>query len=161
MNITSTIDSKTSLFKLTWPIFIELVLQMLVNNMDQLMVSGISENAVAAVGNANQIMNVLLLIFSVITMATIILVSQYLGANDKEKVAEIYSVAVFTNVFFSLVISIILLFFNKPIFKFMKLPSELFGDASIYISIIGGGVFLQALFLTYSAILRSNGLIKQ
>ena len=161
MNITSTIDSKTSLFKLTWPIFIELVLQMLVNNVDQLMVSGISEKAVAAVGNANQIMNVLLLIFSVITMATIILVSQYLGANDRENVDEVYSVAVFTNVFFSLLISIILLFFNKPIFKFMKLPSELLGDASIYIRIIGGGVFLQALFLTYSAILRSNGLIKQ
>ncbi|AOR23839.1 MATE family efflux transporter [Clostridium taeniosporum] len=153
--------SINSLFKLTWPIFIELILQMLVSNVDQLMLSRVSENAVAAVGNVNQIMNFLLITFSIITMATTILVSQYLGAENYEKVSEIYSVAIFSNLAFSILISIILLCFNGIFFKWLQMPDELLRNAKMYISIIGGGIFLQAIFMTYSAILRSNGLMKQ
>ena len=46
---------RRTLLRLTWPIFIELVLQMLMGNVDQMMISGYSDTAVAAVGNANQI----------------------------------------------------------------------------------------------------------
>lgn len=156
-----TTERTTSLFKLTWPIFIELILQMLVSNVDQLMLSRVSENAVAAVGNVNQIMNFLLITFSIITMATTILVSQYLGAEHYGKISEIYSVAVFSNLVFSILISILLLCFNGIFFKWLRMPSELLIDAKTYISIIGGGIFLQAIFMTYSAILRSNSLMKQ
>ncbi|CDH91206.1 hypothetical protein CB17B2217 [Clostridium botulinum B str. Eklund 17B (NRP)] len=125
------------------------------------MLSRVSENSVAAVGNVNQIMNFLLITFSIITMATTILVSQYLGAKNYGKVSEIYSVAVFSNLVFSILISILLLCFNGIFFKWLRMPSELLRDAKTYISIIGGGIFLQAIFMTYSAILRSNSLMKQ
>lgn len=150
-----------SLLYLTWPIFIELVLQMLVSNVDQLMISRFSENAVAAIGNVNTIMNVLLITFSVITMATTILVSQYLGAENYKKVSEVYSVAVFSNIAFSIIISITLLMSGKAIFSIMQLPTELMSDAMIYMNIIGGGLIFQAIFMTYSAIFRSNGKMKE
>ena len=38
------------------PIFIELFLQLLVGNVDQIMISRYSQEAVAAIGNGNQIM---------------------------------------------------------------------------------------------------------
>lgn len=155
-----TINKKTSLFILTWPIFIELVLQMLVNNVDQLMISRVSENSVAAIGNVNQIMSVLVITFSVVTMATTILVAQYLGSNNQKRVSEVYSVAVFSNLVFSVAIGLILFLFNDAIFTLIKLPNELLSDAKIYMNIIGGGVFLQGIFMTYSAIFRSNGLMK-
>ena len=63
------IDKRSSLFKLTWPIFIELVLQMLVGNVDQFMMSQYSENSVAAIGNVNTIMNFVTITFSIVTMA--------------------------------------------------------------------------------------------
>ncbi len=155
------INKKTSLFILTWPIFIELVLQMLVNNVDQLMISRVSENSVAAIGNVNQIMSVLLITFSVVTMATTILVAQYLGSNNQRRVSEVYSVAVFSNLVFSVLIGLILFLFSDAIFTLIKLPDELLSDAKIYMNIIGGGVFLQGIFMTYSAIFRSNGFMKQ
>ena len=158
--MSTTINKKTSLFILTWPIFIELVLQILVNNVDQLMISRVSENAVAAIGNVNQIISVLVITFSVVTMSTTILVAQYLGSNNKRRVSEVYSVAVFLNLGFSIAISLILFLFNDDIFTLIKLPNELISDAKMYISIIGGGVFLQGIFMTYSAIFRSNGLMK-
>ena len=49
------IKFKTNLlFSLTWPIFVELILQMLMGNIDQMMISRYSASAVAAVGNANR-----------------------------------------------------------------------------------------------------------
>ena len=44
---------KLSVFKMTWPIFIEILLQMMVGNVDQFMLSHYSQHSVAAVGNAN------------------------------------------------------------------------------------------------------------
>ena len=40
---------QTSLLRMAWPIFIELLLQMLVGNIDQVMLSHYNETAVAAV----------------------------------------------------------------------------------------------------------------
>ncbi|MGG3832854.1 MATE family efflux transporter, partial [Geobacillus thermocatenulatus] len=49
-------EAKTrSLFSLTWPIFIETLLYMVMGNADTLMLSQYSDHAVAAVGVANQI----------------------------------------------------------------------------------------------------------
>ena len=76
-------EMQFSLIRMTWPIFIELLLQMLVGNIDQIMLSHYNETAVAAVGNANQIMNTLILTFSVISLAATILLSQYLGSRKE------------------------------------------------------------------------------
>ena len=73
MERTATGEMQFSLLKMTWPVFIELLLQMLVGNIDQIMLSHYNETAVAAVGNANQIMNTLILTFTVISLAATIL----------------------------------------------------------------------------------------
>ena len=52
------------LFRLSGPIFIELLLQMLVGNVDQFMVSRISQSSVAAIGNGNQLMNIVIILLS-------------------------------------------------------------------------------------------------
>ena len=51
-------SSKPVLWKMTWPIFIELLLQMLVGNIDQIMLSHFNATAVAAVGNANKVITI-------------------------------------------------------------------------------------------------------
>ena len=76
---------KLSVFKMTWPIFIEILLQMMVGNVDQFMLSHYSQHSVAAVGNANQIINIVILALSVISMAATILIAQHRGAGNREK----------------------------------------------------------------------------
>ena len=73
---------KLSVFKMTWPIFIEILLQMMVGNVDQFMLSHYSQHSVAAVGNANQIINIVILALSVISMAATILIAQHRGAKS-------------------------------------------------------------------------------
>ena len=62
------ITEKTSLFYLAGPMFLEMFLNILLNNVDTLMLSHYSENAVGAVGNANQVMNLLILMIMIFQM---------------------------------------------------------------------------------------------
>ncbi|MBC8545414.1 MATE family efflux transporter [Clostridiaceae bacterium NSJ-31] len=161
MNDLEAYNRRGAMFHLTWPIFIELTLQMLVGNMDQMMVSQYSQNSVGAIGNANQILNVLLLTFSVISMASTILVSQYLGSGNQRRVAETYTIAIVVNLAFSLIVSVILVGFHEPIYRLMQVPDALMEESSQYISTIGSCISLQAIFLTFSAFFRSNAWMKE
>lgn len=154
-------DRKESLIKLVWPIFIEMTLTMMVGNVDQYMVKSYSENAVGAIGNANQIINLLLIMFTIISMSTTILVSQYIGSNNKQKLSVIYTLSIVVNLIFSLVISLIVLLFSDKIFSFMKVPEEILADATVFIKFVGGFIFLQGLIATFSAIFRSNRMMKE
>lgn len=150
-----------SLVKLVWPIFIENILTMMVGNIDQYMVKSYSENAVGAIGNANQIINLLLIMFTIISMSTTILVSQYIGSNNKQKLSIIYTLSIIVNLVFSIVISLVVLLFSERIFNFMKVPAEIFADANSFIKWVGGFIFLQGLIATFSAIFRSNRMMKE
>ncbi len=153
--------TKLSLFALTWPILLELLLQMLIGNIDQFMISQHSQTAVGAIGNVNQIFTLVLIIFNVLSLATTILVTQYLGAKDFKKVEEIYTVSIISNIGFSIILSAIVILFKGQIFNMINLPDELLAEATIYLSVVGVFLFLQAMHLTLAAIFRSNELMKQ
>lgn len=158
--VDTNLNKPASMVKLVWPIFVEMILTMLVGNVSQYMVSSYSQDAVAAIGNANQIINLLLIMFSIISMSTTILVSQYIGSNNKEKISIIYILSIFVNLIFSAIIITIILFYTDSIFKFMKVPEAILADATIYIKLVGGFIFLQGLIATFSAIFKSNRMMK-
>lgn len=158
--VTVEINEKTSVFKLGWPIFIEAFLAILIGNVDTLMLSKYSDSAPVAVGNANQILNLLTLMFNIIAGATGVIVAQYLGAKLIKKISEIYSVAIFVNLILSVVISFIIFAFSEPIFRLMQLEETLIPDATVYLQLLGGFIFLQAVFSVFTQILRSNGLTR-
>ena len=155
------INSRRYLVGLTWPIFVELVLQMLVSNVDQIMVAKTSETAVAAIGNANVITTLLVISFSVICMAATILVTQYIGAGSTARVAQTYTVSLLVNFLFSLAIGFGLAVFPRQIFGLMGVPEQLMREACAYLRIIGLGMPLQAIHLTFVAFFRANGLTRQ
>lgn len=154
---TRVIDAKTSLWVVTLPIFIEMLLHMLVGNIDQLMISRYSDNAVAAIGNVNHIVNLVFILFSVLGMATTIMVSQVLGAKDYGKTSEIYSVSVFVNLAFGIVMSVALTAAARPLLSLLQTPAELLEDAVNYLHIVGAGLFCQSVIVTMGAIFRANG----
>ena len=146
---------------LTWPIFVELLLQMLVGNADQIMVGWRDPNGVGAIGNANQITNLVLLVFSVVCTAAMILISQYLGAEDTRQVKRTYAAALLLNVLFGVAVSAILIGFCPVIFRMMGVHAEIFEETCLYMRIIGGGMVFQAVYLTYTAFFRSSQMMKE
>ena len=77
----NTDQNRRELFRLTWPIFCESALFSLIGSMDVLMLSRFSDNAVGAVGIANQILFLFRVITNIITAGTGILCAQYIGAG--------------------------------------------------------------------------------
>ncbi len=151
---------KLTLFALTWPIFIEILLHMLMGNADTLMLSQYSDHSVAAVGVSNQVLSVVIVMFGFVAAGASILVAQNLGAEKDKNAAEIAVTSISLNLVFSAIISLVLFLFSDAILRLMDLPSELMDEASVYMNVVGGFMFVQALIMTVSAILRSYGFTK-
>ncbi|MCR8849014.1 MATE family efflux transporter [Rossellomorea sp. SC111] len=149
-----------TLFALTWPIFIEIFLHMLMGNADTLMLSQYSDDSVAAVGVSNQILSLIIVMFGFVATGTAILVAQHLGADENRMAGEVSIVSIAVNLLFGLLLSIALVFFSKPILLSMDLPRSLMNEASSYLKIVGGFAFIQALIMTAGAIMRSYGYTK-
>lgn len=98
-----------TLVALTWPIFIEILLYMLMGNADTLMLSQYSDKSVAAVGVANQVLALVIVMFGFVATGTAILVAQHLGAKQEKTAAEISIVSLGANLVFGLLLSLSLI----------------------------------------------------
>lgn len=140
---------------LAGPIFVETLLVMMLGAVDTFMLSRYSDNSVAAVGVVNQLMNLVFLLFEVISLGTSILCSQYIGAGQREKVIQTVGTSLLFNSIFGLLVSVALLFLAEDLLLLMGLRPELMADGLPYMQIVGGFAFLQAISLSLSASLRS------
>lgn len=150
-------NKELKLFAITWPIFIETLLRMLLGNLDTIMLSNYSENAVASVGSANQINMIIVILFSIVATGTTIVISQYLGAGMKDKADSAAISALVLNLAAGLFLSFVMFTFARGILTIMNIPEELLPDSILYLKMIGSCAFLNALIATCSAILRSHG----
>ncbi len=151
------ITEKTPLLVLAGPMFFEMFLNILIQNIDTLMLSHYSENAVGAVGNANQVMNLLILMFGIIATATSVVVAQYLGAKQFEKMNMIYTLVLVVNLVFGLALSGLIVAAKRPCMQLLQVSDEMMPDALSYINWVGGFLFLQAGYNVMLQILRCNG----
>lgn len=151
------IDENTPLLVIAGPMFIEMFLNILLNNIDTVMLSHHSENAVGAVGNANQVMFMMIIMFNIIATATSVVVAQYLGAKQYDKMNRIYTLAMVVNLFVGIVLSSGLVLMKRLLMNLLHVSDEMMPDALMYINIVGGGLFLQACYNVMLQILRCNG----
>lgn len=157
---TIVIDEKTPLLMLAGPMFLELFLNTMLNNVDTLMLSHYNEYAVGAVGNANIIMFMMNILFNVIATATSVVVAQYLGAKQYDKMNMIYTLSVVVNLVVGVLLSGAFCAANPLIMNFLNVSPEMRPYSMIYIYIVGGGGFLMAVFNVMLQILRCNGYTK-
>lgn len=146
---------KSKLSKLVLPIFIETALVMMLGAVDTIMLSQHSDNAVAAVGVVNQLVNLAVLVFQVISFGTTVLCAQYLGARLPERMVQATGVAIALNAVSGLAMSALLYFGCTWMLEAMGLRPELMGDGVSYMRIVGAFAFFQAISLAISASLRS------
>ena len=146
---------------LSAPIFVELLLQLLVGNVDQIMVGWHDPNGVGAIGNANQVTSLLLLVFSVVSTASMIIVSQYIGARDTKRVGQTYAASLAMNLLFGVAVSLVLILGCGPICRLMGVHAAIFDKTCAYMRIVGAGMVFQALYLTFTAFFRAGQLMRQ
>ena len=154
---TATISPKKQLFMITWPIFIESFLQVMMRFSDTFMLSFISDDAVASIGVVNQIMMFTFVLFNFTAMGSGVVVSQFVGANNPEGVRKTIAHAITVNLTFGVTISLLVLLLKDWFLTFFDLGPDLLTYANTYITIVGLFLFAQAMILTMSAILQAMG----
>ena len=152
---------RKSLFQLTWPIFIEMTLFMLMGMADTFMLSAYSDNSVAAVGMSNQVINLIAVMFNFVAGGTVILVSQNLGAKQYEKACDYSLVSIGANLIIGILLSLVLVLSSSTILQLMNTPADIFQTTVDYTRIVGTFLFLLAVQPVLSGILRSFGFTKQ
>lgn len=146
------------LFNLAWPIFVETALFMLLGFVDVFVLSKYDDLAASSVNTANQAVSIVTIVFTVISGASAVLISQYLGAKKNENASRIAALSITFNLAIGVVISLILVLFNRQILGFIGAKGELLKFSSQYLSIVGGFIFLQAVMGAMSVIIRNHGL---
>lgn len=151
---------KMNVVSLTWPIFVEILLFMLLGTVDTLMLGKYSDNAVAAVGVSNQLLGMFNILFGVLSTGTAILVAQNLGAGNTEKARQVTMVSLFINLLFGIILSLIMFFGSETILRLMKLRTDVMGYGKDYLGMVGGFLFLQSTLMTITAVVRNHGFTK-
>lgn len=147
-------------FLMSMPIFVELLLQMLVGNVDQFMLSSYSQISVAAIGNSNLIMNLIIVVFSVMGSATTILVSQYIGAKKRDKIDETCTVSLLIVFVAGVIATLIVVVFSPNILDLLHAPEEIKSQAVTYLRIVGVSILIQGFYFNFAAFIRSFSLMK-
>ena len=156
MKVTKNIS--LSVGALSVPIFIELFLQMLLGNVDQFMLSHYAETAVAAVANANQIINMILFLLIVMSTATTILIAQYLGARRPDKIDEVYTISIAFHTLFSIIAGGGVIVFHETLCQLLGVPPEILKETSLYMNIVAASIPITGIYTTYVAVFRGHSL---
>ncbi|MCE9669998.1 MATE family efflux transporter [Myxococcus stipitatus] len=153
--------TQLKLFRLTWPIFLELLLFMMMGTADTLMLSGVSDDAVAGVGFVNQFLFICILVMEVVSNGASVVVSQYLGARRVEEASRISALAITLNLMLGLVVSAGLLLGGDALLQRMNLHGVVLEHARTYMGIAGGFIFIQALINVFSGLIRTYGFTRE
>lgn len=154
-------SNQLNIVHLTWPIFLELFLFMLMGSVDTFMLSSVSDNAVSGVGASNQILSIAILILEVIGHGAAIVVAQYIGSKKLLEAARVTGTAVTLNLIVGLILSVIFLVFGTHMLQLLNVQGEILVYAKSYMSIVGGAIFLQALINALAATIRTYGFTKE
>ncbi len=146
------------ILKFALPMLLGNVFQQLYNIVDSIIVGNfIGKEALAAVGASFPIIFAFLSLIIGIVSGSTIVISQYFGAKDIEKVKRTIDTLFIFLFFASIVISIVGIIFSEDIFRMLRLPEEIIPQAKTYFNIFIGGVIVSFGFNGTSAVLRGLG----
>lgn len=114
-------------------------------------------DALAAVGVSGPIINLLLVLFIAISTGAGILVAQYFGAKDKDRLSICVGTSVALVFFAAVVIMIIGIPASRPLLELINTPEKYIDLAATYLQIIFAGILGMAFYNIISGILRGLG----
>jgi len=140
------------------PMLIGNVFQQLYNMVDSMVVGNfVGTAALAAVGTAFPIIFLMVSLVMGLTMGTTVLVAQYFGAKDEDRVRASVDTGYLTLFWSGLAMSIVGVASTDAILRLLAVPPEVFLEASAYLRIIFAGLLATFGYNGISAILRGLG----
>lgn len=140
------------------PLLIGNLFQQLYNAVDSYVVGNyVGTNALAAVGASTPVINMLIGFFMGISTGAGVVIAQYFGADDTKRMRRAIHNSIALTLVMGIVLTIIGLFLTDPLLHAIGVPSEVFSQASLYLSIYFWGLLFMMVYNMASGILRSVG----
>ena len=134
------------------------VFQQLYNTVDSIIVGNfVGTQALAAVGTAFPVIFLMVSLVMGLTMGSTVVIAQYFGAKDKDKVRAAVDTGYITLFWTGLAMSVIGVLATDTILRLLKVPADVFPGASSYLRAIFAGLLALFGYNAISAILRGLG----
>ena len=140
------------------PLFIGNIFQQLYNMVDSVIVGNfVSTNALGAIGTTNSLTFFFFSLVGGLSVVIGIIVAQFFGASDEEKVREVIGNAVWIIVIGTVVMAIIGFFAARPLLVLLRTDPIILNDAVNYLKVTSLGICCIGLYNGVSGILRALG----
>lgn len=140
------------------PMLIGNIAQQLYSTVDSIVVGHyIGDNALAAVGSAGPLFNLLLVLFVGISSGVGIMVSQYFGAKSREELSKTIGTSITLTALVSVFMMIVTPPVIKPFLRLLNTPESILADCTSYLVILMYGIAGMAFYNILSGILRGMG----
>ena len=142
----------------TFPMLLGNIAQQLYNTVDSVVVGKyIGDNALAAVGSAGPIFNLLLVLFVGISTGAGIMVSQYFGARKREELSLTIGNSIVLTGIATLFIMVVATLAARPLLVLLKTPDSILDWCTSYLRILFLGIGGMAFYNILCGILRGLG----
>lgn len=142
----------------TVPMLIGNIAQQLYNTVDSVVVGNyVGDNALAAVGSAGPILNLLIVLFIGISVGASIMVSQYFGARKREDLSIAIANSIVLTAISSVIIMVVATLVARPLLVLLKTPESILDWCTSYLRILFLGILGLAFYNILSGILRGLG----
>lgn len=140
------------------PLMFSSVLQLLFNAADIIVVGRFAgDNSLAAVGSTSSLINLLVNVFTGLSVGVNVLVAKYYGGKQQEDLHETVHTSILISIVSGFFLTIIGVVCAKQILHWMQTPDEVLGLAALYLRIYFLGMIAMMLYNFGSAILRAVG----
>lgn len=159
--ITSANSYTKQLATLALPVIMSLLLQMTYNMIDLYWVGHISSDAVAAVGSAIFFVHLGTAICSIVSIGTMIKISQAVGAKDVDMQNKYAAASMILGVAIGVIYVAVLLFFAEQLISFLNIEDAWVSDMAVrYLRIIAIGTLISYVNIIFTSILNAHGKTK-
>lgn len=140
------------------PMLIGNIAQQFYNTADSIIVGRyIGDNALAAVGSASPVLNLLLVLFVGLSVGAGIMVAQYFGAKDRENLSRTIGNCLTLTALSSVIIMVVGPLATRPLLELLNTPESIIDWCTGYLNILFLGSVGFSYFNILSGILRGLG----
>lgn len=142
----------------TLPMLLGNIAQQLYSTVDSIVVGKyVGDNALAAVGSATPILNLLLVLFVGISMGASIMVAQYYGAKQREELSQTIGNCITLTAIAVAIIMVVSVFVSRPLLELLDTPESIIDWCTDYLLISFLGSVGSAYYNILCGVLRGLG----
>jgi putative MATE family efflux protein len=140
------------------PLFIGNVLQQLYFFIDSIIIGRFrGPDAFAAVNAATPVLFLMIALVMGLTMGATIMISQFFGAKDEERLRRTYATSMIFYLGAAVVVTVVGLLISKPLLVLLGTPDEILPGALSFLTVSFAGITGMILYNSFAAFLRGVG----